>query len=350
MCIVCSLADIFKTLRQDKAQLGDLLLRYSYLTFILLVVCSGNVFASMGVENNSDAVLTVEVTNKTENGTPVADDEIFVQIYQHQQLFSTLEGKVSDEGKTIFQNVPTGEQIIAVPRVKHREMMFTGTAVVLSSTENEFVAQVEVFDVSVDKSKLSVETHHLIIRTSSETETLEITELMQLVNSSDMAISSQERDDQDRAIVLNILLPEGFNNLRSESYFEEHALVLMENGFYDTMAIPPGSYHATFSYTLDITSPTMDIVKKVSLPTSNCMVLVEGGAQLHSLSDVERQVMNDVSMEYLRLSNLAAGEEISFQVTGLTVGKNKWITWIILTVVFGVMIVFAVIRSRPANN
>ncbi len=258
------------------------------------------------------------------------------------------EHRTSAEGKAIFENVPTGEQIIAVPRGKHKEMMFSGDSVKLSPPGDKFIARVEVFDVSVDKSKLSVETHHLIIKATSETKTLEITEFMQLVNSSDMAISSGERDNQGNSIVLKIMLPKGFSNLHWTSYFEENAIVVTENGFYDIMAIPPGSYHATFSYTLDITSPTMDIVKKISLPTANLMVLTpDGGVQLHALSDAEKQIINrnGVSMEYLKFSNLVPSEEISFQVTGLTVGKHGWITWIILTIVFGVMIGFAIIRS-----
>ena len=324
---------------------------YRYVTSIVLVFSLFPVFANTETENKSSATLTVEVINKTANGTPVKNDEIILQIYQHQQLIDTFEGQASEDGKAIFNNVPAGEQFIAVPRAKHMEMMFTGQAVKLSGSEDKIDAQVAVFDVSMDQSKLSVSMHHLIIKESTETKSLEITEFMQIENSSDMAISSKERDKQGHAIVLNIMLPKRFRNLQWTSYFEENALVVTEDGFYDIMAVPPGSYQATFSYTLGITSPTMDISKKVSLPTANFMIFAQGQPQLHTSNDSNKQIMNmnGTSMEYLKFSDIVPPRDISFQVTGLTVDKHNIITWIILTTVFIAMIIFAIVRSGTSK-
>lgn len=327
-------------------------MRLFYITLVSFIALSSFVFANTETENKSLTTLTVEVVNKTENGTPVENDEVILQIFQYQQLYSTLEGNTSENGKAVFENVPAGAQFIALPRAKHKEMMFTGQAVKLDPTQDKLDAQVEVFDVSTDKSKLSVQTHHLIIKASPETKVLEITELMQIVNSSDMAISSNERDEQGNSIVLNIMLPKGFSNLQWSSYFEKNAIVVTKNGFYDVMAVPPGSYSATFSYTLDVTSSTMDIVKKISLPTANFMIFAQGSAELRSRSDADKQTMNmnGVSMEYLKFTNLAPDEEISFQVAGLKVDKHNWITWIVLTAVFVAMIIFAIVRSGTAKN
>jgi hypothetical protein len=77
---------------------------------------------------------------------------------------------------------------------------------------------------------------------------------MQLKNSSDMAVSSKQKDGENREVILEIMLPKGFQNLKSTSYFKDAALVITEQGFYDTMAVPPGEYAVNFSYTLDITS------------------------------------------------------------------------------------------------
>ena len=322
-------------------------MRFFYIVLVSSIALSSFVWANTEKENKTSTTLTVEVVNKTENGTPVENDEVILQIFQHQQLYSTLEGNTSEDGKAVFENIPTGAQFIALPRAKHKEMMFTGQTVKLDPTQDKLVAQVEVFDVSTDKSKLSVQIHHIIIKASTETKTLEITEFMQLVNSSDKAISSKERDKQDNAIVLNIFLPKGFSNLQWSSYFEKNAVVVTDNGFYDVMAVPPGSYQATFSYTLDIKTSTMDIIKKISLPTDKLLVFSQGGVQLQGQVDIDKQTMNmnGVPMEYLKFDNIAPSGEIAFQVTGLTVDKHNWITWIILTSVFVLMIIFAVVRS-----
>ena len=330
-------------------------MKYSYITFLSLVFFPGIVFADLQAENNSTALLTVEVINNTANGIPVIDDEIIVQIFQHQQLISTFESNAPDDGKAIFEDVPVGEHAAAIARVKHNDMMFTSGAIELIPSESNYTIQVDVFDVTTDRSKLSIETHHLIIDASSEGDTLEITEFMELVNSSDMAISSEKKDSQGHSVVIEMMLPEGFRNLQFTDFFEEGAIVVTDNGFYDIMAIAPGSFRAAFIYTLDITSVTMDIVKRISLPTENFMVFVNGYAKLNPPEGMEKKIMNNdnISMEYLKFSNLSQEQEISFQISGLVTKKSDILTWIILAGVFGIIIVFAVIRSgnsAPKNQ
>ena len=299
----------------------------------------------------SQGVLTVEVTNGTENGATVENDLVIVRIYEDAQLLRTLDGKVDVDGKAVFDNVPTGDRVVTVVRARHQEMMFNGRPVALRPAADELVAHVQVFDVSDDKSKLSVEIHHFMIRAQSQI--LEITEFMQLKNSSDMAVSSKERDSQDRTIVLQIPLPKGFKNLRASSYFEQDALVVTEEGFYDTMAVPPGEYEVTFSYTLDITSNTMGIVKKISLPTSSFVLFAElGQAELRGLDDAEQQLLrtNGAQMKYHKFSNLAPTEEIAFQITGFNVNTSNLAAWVILAIVFSVVALLAVSRLRPEQN
>ena len=66
-------------------------MKYIYITLIVLMIFSSFAFANMPMENKSSIVLTIEVVNKTENGTPVEDDQVTLQIFQHQQIFDVLE-------------------------------------------------------------------------------------------------------------------------------------------------------------------------------------------------------------------------------------------------------------------
>ena len=308
-------------------------------------------FADETAAARSQAVLTVEVTSGTANGTTLENDLVIVRIYKDGQLLHTLDGKVGADGKALFDNVPTGDRVVAVVRARHQDMMFNGRPVALRPAADELVARVQVFDVSDDQSELSIETHHFIIRARSEF--LEITEYMQLKNSSDMAVRSEKRDSQNRPIVLEIMLPKRFKNLRPSGYFEEDALVVTEEGFYDMMAVPPGEYQVTFSYTLDITDNTMDIVKKISLPTSSFVLFAElGQAELQGLDEAEHQVLrrNEAEMEYYKRSNLAPEEHIAFQITGFNVNTSGLGTWMILAIVFSIVAVLAVSRLRPEKS
>jgi hypothetical protein len=293
-------------------------------------------------------VLVVEVTNGTANGASVAGDEVIVGIYENNQMLHSLNGEVDADGKAVFEDVPVGDKIVALARAKHQDMMFSGRVIELKPTQDKHLARVEVYDVSVDRSHLSVGAHHISIKARSEY--LEISEYFQLKNSSDMAVSSNQKDSRDKEVIVEIMLPEGFKNLKPTSYFIENALVVTERGFYDTMAVPPGEFQANFTYTLDITSNAMDIVKGITLPTSNLIVFAElGQAELRGLGETDNQVTNasGAPMKYYQLSNLAPKEEIAFQIVGFNVSTSASSTWIILSLTFGVIAVLVVLRLRP---
>jgi hypothetical protein len=316
-----------------------------------MTIFSQTGFSNQIAENESHGLLTVEVVNGTANGAAVTNDEVIVQIFQHNQLFSSLEVKVSADGRALFENIPTGEHVMAIARAEHQDMMFSGPVVSLNPAEDKFTTNVKVFDVTVDQSKLSVKNHHFIIKTHPEF--LEITEFMQLSNSTDMAISSDKKDSLGRPIVIEIMLPKDFKNLKSSSYFEDHALVQTEDGFYDTMAVPPGEYQVAFSYTLDITSSAMDIIKKITLPTSHFMAFIDSGeAQFHGLSEMKKKAIdkNGVPTEYFRRENLAPTDVVAFRIVGLHARAKEWVTWVTLAVVFGVLVILAIVRSRPTKS
>ncbi|MHC4741809.1 MAG: hypothetical protein ACYS8Z_07865 [Planctomycetota bacterium] len=297
-------------------------------------------------------VLIVEVVNETENGTPVTGDTVIVLIYDHGEVVKTLEGKVAEDGKAVFENLPTGEKIAAYPRAKHNDMMFSGNTVALLDIKNEFYTRVPVYDVSTDKSHLSIQMHHLMIK-GSGLGSLIVTEFMQLVNSSTMAIGSPEEKDEKAGVVIDLKLPRGYKNFETQSYFVEQALVFTEDGFYDTMAVPPGEFQIAFTYALDITSETMDIKKGVTLPTSNVVIFAElGAAELKGLGQATSRATSATGAEvkYYTMSDVPAGTEIAFQIAGLTPKVSRKPTWIILAGVFGAVFVLVVLRMRPRKS
>lgn len=317
-----------------------------------LSVFSITAFAEDAPLTNYGTVLVVKVTNGTAQGNPVAEDRVFVRVFDHKQLTATLEGRVDSTGEAVFENVPAEEHTIAVAFARHGGMIYTSLPVGLTPSGDTHIAQIMVYDISEDNSKLSVGIHHFIIK--AESDSVLITEYMQLNNPSDMAVISKEKDGQDLPVVLKILLPAGFANLRFLSYFEPAAVVVTKGGFYDTMATPPGDNHqAAFSYTLDIDSETMNIVKKISLPTSEFVLFSQlGPGKIMGLgSATGRMVMSDgTSDEYFNLSALNAGDTINFQVTGFNVIKSQRKSWIIMGVVFGITAVLAVGRASLKNK
>lgn len=318
---------------------------------IMSSLFAASYLAGQTFDTEKQVSLTIHVTNSTANGTATVNDEVLVTIFEQGKLTQTLKGNVDSEGKAVFENVPTGNNITALPRVQHQNMMFNGHPIALKTGQTAFYGHVEVFEVSTDKSKLSVAIHHFIIKV--EADSLRITEYMQLDNSSDMAITSKEKDDNDKSIVVEVMLPEGFKNLACSRYFQKNALVITKDGFYDTMAIPPGQYDADFSYSLEIDSETIDIAKKISLPISEFMVfsLLDKG-RLKGLGDSKGEVKlaDGSSAEYFSSQELNAGDQIKFQVVGFQVKKSNSNVVITLSVVFALIALLVIWRLRSQKS
>jgi len=310
------------------------------LIFLLSPAC----FGEMQEADDSNAVLSVNVINGTANGSGVVGDVVTVEIYQHNQLLVTLEDKTAENGKAMFNNVPTGEHTVAVAGVKHQNMKFKGRPFTISSKQVD--ADVKVFDVSYDKSKLSVKIHHFIIKANADT--LLITEYIQLNNSSDTAISSEQSDSQGRAVVLEMSLPMGYRNFKTTSFFEQDALVMTPDGFYDTYAVAPGQYYLNFTYTLDIHSGELGIVKKITVPTSSFVLFAElGQAKIEGLAQAETaSAASGMPIEYYKLSGLARQQEVALRITGFNVETSSFFSWMLLSVVFGAVFILILFRLR----
>ncbi|OHB65413.1 MAG: hypothetical protein A2Y77_08780 [Planctomycetes bacterium RBG_13_62_9] len=294
--------------------------------------------------------LTVEVTNGTADGASVVGDEVTLQLYKGQEPIRSLQVKIGEGGKAVFEGLPTGQEMAAVARARHQNMAFHGQPVLLAPGANGLSASVQVFDVSTDTSKLSVGTHHIMIAVRSGS--LEITEYMQLRNSSDMAVTGSRRDDQDRPIVIEVKLPESFEDLAASGYFEQPALVLTPNGFYDTMAVPPGEHQVMFSYKLDIDRGAVKIAKEMTLPTAELTVFWEHGqGTLEGLGGPNGRLANaeGLPLEYYQRNDLKPGDRIAFQICGFTARGSDTHTWIILAAVFAAIVVVALLRLRPTS-
>ena len=304
-------------------------------------------FARESKTPESTTALTVKVINKTANGTDVIDDPVTISIFHHNQLLDTLQGKVDDTGKAVFQNVTAGEHLVAVASVMHNNMKFDSYIVALDREQKTISMLVQVFEHTSDRSKLSVGIHHFILEVHSNW--LAITEYMQIKNNSDMAITSDKKDSRDRAIALQIILPHGFKNFKYSKYFQQQAVVVTEHGFYDTMAVPPGDHQAAFEYTLDINSDTINIVKELSLPTSHFMLFAQLPPTIKvrgtDLEETQTTTANGKPMRYYKRTNLDKDRKITFNITGFNTGFSSVASWPILAAVFGAVLILAIIRA-----
>ena len=315
---------------------------------VLCLACASGV---AHCEQMPATTLRASVKNNTADGTPVADDEAVLELYRDAESWRSLRGTVGADGQAVFADVPTGPRVAGVVRVKHQNMVFKSRPVSLADATKEVSVTVHVFDVSTDRSQLSVSTHHVVIAVNSTS--LEFEEYMLLENNSDVAIRGTERDETQRPVVIDFRLPKGFRDLTASGYLEQEALVVTSTGFHDTLAVPPGQHHISFSYAIGIDRPTMDIIRGISVATSELTIFWKRGrGTLEGLGQPDDRLVNaeGTPVEYYRRNNLSPGDTVAFRLSGFNVQQSDKRTWIILAGVFAAALAVALLRTRSRST
>jgi hypothetical protein len=206
--------------------------------------------------------------------------------------------------------------------------------------------EIVVYDVSTDTSALSIGTHHLVVRVAPQG--LFIDEYLQVINDSDKAVTSEEKTPEGKPAVLKVYLPAGFKDIIYSKYFQEQALIMTDDGFIDTMAVPPGRHDAVFTYAVKTETPSVQIIKKAALPTQDLMVFSQlSGASIAGLDEPLGQmtINNGSPADYFPSVSLETGDQISFEITGLSIAQDPDDLWIMFGVIFGVMILIGIVRT-----
>lgn len=314
-----------------------------------LLTAVSTVHAQHDLDPKLTAVLVVSVVNGTPDGHSPVGDSVTVKIIRHEELFVTLEGTVGDDGKAVFTAVPLGEHLIATLVCRHEQVVFGGRNIALTPSQTHLTTQVRVYDVSSDNSALLVSSHHISIKRTEGG--IEVSEYMRLKNPTGMAISAVADAAGNKPPVMRIILPTGYRDFASQSYFITHALTFTEQGFTDSMAVAPGEYDLKFSYVLDVAGEQMEFVKEFSLTTDSIQLFTAlPNAQARGLGSATDFVMSDGrAAKYYSLGPHKSGEELRFQLSGFVLPKKDR-TWIIIGVVFGHVAMLVVWRLRKAKK
>jgi hypothetical protein len=300
----------------------------------------------LGEITTEPVLIQVVVTNETA-GSPASDAEVALTIYQDSEPLDRRVGWSDARGVCSFQEVPTGLGMAVVATAMNQDMMFSSRPMSLEHAHDAmYQLEIVVYDVSTDTSALSIGTHHLVVRVAPQG--LFIDEYLQIINDSDKAVTSEEKTPDGKPAVLKVYLPADFKDIIYSKYFQEQALIMTDDGFIDTMAVPPGRHDAVFTYAVKTETPSVQIIKKAALPTQDLMVFSQlSGASIAGLDEPLGQmtINNGSPADYFPSVSLETGDQISFEITGLSIAQDPDDLWIMFGVIFGVMILIGIVRT-----
>ncbi len=300
----------------------------------------------LGEITTEPVLIQVVVTNETAGASPASDVEVALTIYQDSKQLDRRVARSDAQGLCSFQEVPTGLGMAVVATAMNQDMMFSSQAMSMEHAHDKmYQLDISVYDVSTDTSALSIGTHHLVVRVAPQG--LFIDEYLQIINDSDKAVTSEEKTPDGKPAVLKVHLPAGFKDIIYSKYFQEQALIMTDEGFIDTMAVPPGRHDAVFTYAVQADASTVEITKKVGLPTKELMVFSQlSGASIEGLDEPLGQmtINNGSPADYFPSVSLEAGDQISFKITGLSIARDQDDLWVMFGVIFAVIVLIGISR------
>jgi mono/diheme cytochrome c family protein len=276
----------------------------------------GPMFSSASVVGNG--VISGTVTNGT-TGTPVADLSVEMAIFDGTTMLDQRTAKTDSAGLYRFEGLPTDPNLVFATRAEYPEGVPNSSEVAsFQSGETGINLPLPVYETTTDPSGIRADRVHYIVEFQDGQ--AQVAELLVFSLDGDRAYVG------DGAGVLRFNLPPGALGLSISDGELGGRYLPVENGFVDTLPLPPGqaTRQVLYRYTIPYSGGKLDLQRSLPYPATNVNALIadlgqkvttEGGLDNQGI----RQTQNG---NYYNLSgqNLPANQPIVLRLSGLPSG------------------------------
>ncbi len=235
--------------------------------------------------------------------------------FDNMQMAITQTTTTNADGSYIFDNVsmPPGRAFVVI--TEYGDTAYNSNVGLVEAGQNMLNLPLEIFDTTTDASVLSTDRLHMFFE-FVDSKTVRVVELYVISNLSNKTLVSPGEGQP----TVRFTLPEGAENLE----FQEGALgnryVKTEDGFGDTVAVPPGQgqYEVLYAYTMPY-DRKLELEQPVSLPVEAVVILVpEGGVKIKSdmLVDSGTQDVQGAKYRLFEGSSLLPGDNLRLSISG----------------------------------
>lgn len=268
------------------------------------------------VEETSGTVF-VEVINRANDGDLKGDLQVRLEGYDHMTRVYHQTLPLEKGGQVTFDPVPFKPGRFYFASLNYQGAIYRSDIVELEPDLSSLDLDVEIYNTTTDHAALSMERVHIFVNFSQE-DVVQFGEIFTVSNFGEKTVVAKESGDP----VLVFPLPEEAQNLRFESGALGERYILTEEGFGDTLSIPPGSgvYQMLVFFDLPYENQELAFEQKMKLPVGAVVVITPaGGVKLKgsSLKDMGVREVQDGSIHVYSREQLCKGEKITFSLSGL---------------------------------
>lgn len=323
-------------------------LRLTALASILILSLSFYSAVSFSLEKGKGKI-EGRVVNVT-SGTNINEstDIIFYQYLKDKQV-GRSESQTDSKGNFQIKDLLAEENYEYFITAVYKGVEYQAGPLIFEEENTISNVEIPVYEPTFDSSVLSVGMHHILINITEEA--LRVEEYILFENGSDRTYVG-ERKFEDKNVVAEFVLPEGFKELNLLSGLMSCCVISTEKGFIDTMPIKPGAKEVAFSYTIPYSRNTHQFAIPIQFATKNFSFLISKVEGVRAVSE-NLQSEEDITIKNRTYSiysgkNIPPKTKIQLKLVGLP-EKNQTLIFVLVGVIgtlIGGGVVFPLLAKR----
>ena len=270
---------------------------------------------SLEAEGIEGEVIVVDVVDQT--GGLLLDMELEVQLDGYDQFEQVYQDTqtLTAESRLVFDSVPFQAGRVFFASISHGGAIYRSDMFEAGDETTSMQMTVDIFETTTSDENILVERIHILTDFPSSHQ-LQIVEIFIVSNLGDTTFVS----DNPGEPTLSFPLPVGAGSISFDDGALGERYVKTEDGFGDTVSIPPGSgvYQTLVYYTLPIQGSEYEFSQVMNYPVRAVIIMTpEGEAVVEgaNLEDMGVQAIADGSVQIYSATSIPRGEILQFEVT-----------------------------------
>ena len=335
--------------------------RWLSLTGALLLLVLVQV-AGAAAQDGETGSIVGRVLDGTEEGSPVADQEVVLQGVRHSgeaTILPVQTTRTDAEGSFRFDGLPVSEENSFLVFVTYDSVEYGSRDVTLTADEPSAELEMEVYGSTTSDDQIRVSLDHIVLEADAQAQVLSVLEVFQVLNEGDRAYVN-EGENGDSLPTLQLSLPDGAMQVRVISGVTPQDLVPAAGGLADTTPVIPGEKEVALGYDLPYAESDLLFQKTLAYPTDRLAVLVQdAGFTVDSpmLSAPQPTEMGEEQYFLLTGESLPAGQSIEVSLSGLPTTSSSGgrpdvllpLLAIGLAAAIGISVLYLRLRRRAAE-
>lgn len=260
-------------------------------------------------------VIVVNVVDQT--GGVLLEQGLEVELagYDEYELVYVDAADLGSENQVIFEDAPFLEDRVYFASVSYGGAIYRSEIVQLGAEATYLELTIQIYETTTSDESLVIDRVHLLADFPSP-EYVQIVEIYIVSNLGDATVVAANPGEA----TISFPLPADAESIEFENGALGQRYLQTENGFGDTVSIPPGSgvYQVLVYYKLPVRRNRLDFSQEMPYPAQAVIVMVPDGEAVlkgSTLEDRGIQAIPDGSVQMYSGAALARGESLEFRIS-----------------------------------